>query len=382
MAPPLSLFPKRPVRITALLIWLAVGAAVALPLGASHLLVGGRAMLWTAAFATFGAAVWRSSRRGPPLEIRTGVLLVLVQSVSALLMVSLACTGLEGVLLVIAAAQLPAYLRLTRAVLWVVAQTALFAILLLVERSIAYSILGSVGHLGLQLFTLFAISTAIREGTARVELARLYAELRATQGLLVDGARTAERLRISRELHDALGHHLTALSLNLEVASHVPAEAARGHVEKARSIARLLLQDVRGVVTALRDDGGLDLGAALRALVDGVPRPRIHLTVGEDVRVEDPVVAQNLLRVAQEVVTNAIKHSEAENLWLELACDKGAVRIVARDDGRGAAQVQHGYGLRGIGERVSACGGRLDIESDADAGFRLRAWIPLTAAAP
>jgi signal transduction histidine kinase len=92
------------------------------------------------------------------------------------------------------------------------------------------------------------------------------AELRATRALLAESARVNERTRISRELHDLLGHHLTALSLNLEVAGHLSEGRVKEHVQQAHTLARLLLTDVREAVSQLREGGAIDLGAALRPL--------------------------------------------------------------------------------------------------------------------
>jgi DNA-binding NarL/FixJ family response regulator len=80
----------------------------------------------------------------------------------------------------------------------------------------------------------------------------------------------AERVRSSRELHDLIGHHLTTLSLNLEVASHVSDGKAKAHVDKAQALARLLLSDVRAVVSRLREGESLDLAEALQLVLAGL----------------------------------------------------------------------------------------------------------------
>ena len=76
-------------------------------------------------------------------------------------------------------------------------------------------------YLGFQLFALFTSYTALKEAEGRAQLAQLNTELHTAQALLAESSRLSERLRIARELHDLIGHHLTALSLNLEVASHL-----------------------------------------------------------------------------------------------------------------------------------------------------------------
>ena len=91
----------------------------------------------------------------------------------------------------------------------------------------------------------------------------------------------------------------------------------------------------------------------------------------------DPVRAQVMLRCAQEVITNSVRHAQAENLWIGLAHDDERVALSARDDGRGTRRIVRGNGLNGMSERLEALGGGLDIESKPGAGFRLNAWVPV-----
>ena len=187
-------------------------------------------------------------------------------------------------------------------------------------------------------------------------------------------------MRISRELHDLVGHHLTALSLNLEVASHLVSGQAHEHVRQAQSVARLLLTDVREVVSQLREDDSIDLTAALEALTEGVPGLNIHLELPPRFTVDDPRRAQLLLRCAQEIITNAVRHANARNLWLKFErTEDRRLTIHARDDGRGAVRLDPGNGLTGMRERLAQFGGQLDIVTSRDQGFSLDAWLPLEA---
>jgi len=224
---------------------------------------------------------------------------------------------------------------------------------------------------------IFVTSLVARQQTdAREEQRRLNTELRATRVLLAESARVNERTRISRELHDLLGHHLTALSLNLEVAGHITEGRAQEHVHQAHTLARLLLTDVREAVSQLRDSGAIDLSAALRPLAEQVPSLDIHLDMPVPLNVEDPERAHVLLRCTQEVITNAIRHAGARNLWIKVRRDAGGVVLEARDDGRGAEAVRVGNGLRGMRERLQQCGGELQFETGRGEGFSLRASVP------
>ncbi len=293
-------------------------------------------------------------------------------------MFNLVCTGLESTQLVLVSAQLGLFFPLPVGIVWVLAQTCLqswiairhwptdMAVGLTVAFTLPYSLLA-----------LLISYFAARQIRARNELARANAELRATQALLADSSRMAERARISDELHDLLGHHLTALSLQLEAASHQAQGGARESMERARSLAKLLLSDVREAVRSVRGRGRLDLAKALAPIVEEIPRPRVHLDLPADLEVTNPEHAHALVRCVQEIVTNAARHGGAENLWIDFRPAADGLEVRARDDGRGAEEVTPGQGLVGMRRRLEELGGRLQVTSEPGAGFRVEAWIPL-----
>ena len=211
---------------------------------------------------------------------------------------------------------------------------------------------------------------------------RLNAELRATRALLAESARVNERTRISRELHDLLGHHLTALSLNLEVAGHLVEGRAQEHVNQAHTLARLLLSDVREAVSRLRTDDAIDMAATLLPLADHVAGLRIHMDMPCPFLLDDPERAHVLLRCTQEIITNAVRHAGAAELRLQYAYDDSGVRVQASDDGRGAESPVAGNGLRGMRERLAAYGGRVDIATRPGEGFLLDIRLPLEPGRP
>ncbi len=230
----------------------------------------------------------------------------------------------------------------------------------------------------LQLLFVFAAQALQREGKTARELAETNQELRSAQAMAATTVRNAERLRISRELHDAWGHELTALGLQLEIASHVAEPAkANDHVVKAKGLARDLLAKVRDVVGELRDAERCDLEGALQALAQSVPMPAIHVDVATGVQVS-PDQAHALVRCAQEAITNAVRHAEAANLWLQVTTDGEGVRLVARNDGKARPVASApGSGLLGMRERVECLGGKLAVRAGADFGFTVDAWLPL-----
>ncbi len=181
-------------------------------------------------------------------------------------------------------------------------------------------------------------------------------------------ARMKERLRIAQDLHDSLGHHLTALTLNLESALLREGAEARADVEKAQSLARGLLADVREIVA---DSEPVDVEASLKELATNVPRPRVHLQVEEGL-----TLSHVILRCAQEIVTNAARHSAAENLWITIERSQGHLQLRAHDDGRGSDASPDGFGLRGMRARVEAAGGELQIVNQPGRGFGVIAILP------
>jgi signal transduction histidine kinase len=239
--------------------------------------------------------------------------------------------------------------------------------------------LQSVLYAGFSGFVFVTSLVARQQAQAREEQRRLNAELRATRLLLAESARTNERTRISRELHDLLGHHLTALSLNLEVAGHLAEGRVKEHVQQAHTLARLLLTDVREAVSQLREGGAIDLAAALRPLAENVPALDIHMDIQAPLMLDDPERAHVLLRCTQEIITNAVRHAGARNLWIRVERVDDCMFMTARDDGRGADQLTAGNGLRGMRERLAHHGGDLKIETRPDAGFSLTLTLPVAA---
>ena len=219
-------------------------------------------------------------------------------------------------------------------------------------------------YLGLSGFSFTISLVAFRQQNAKEELRMLNTELKATQVLLADSSRINERLRISRELHDLIGHHLTALTLNLEAASHMTEGKPQTYVKKAHSIARLLLSDVREVVGKFRQSGTLDLGLAIKELLSGIPRLKVIQEIPDEYMVEDPKLAQTILRCTQELITNSMKHAQANQIKVKLLRTDNTVVLVVQDDGIGLGQSQIGNGMTGMAERVKLLNGHCEYISD------------------
>lgn len=350
-----------------------------------------RRLLWLALLVAFMAFFWFFTGRPSGAEKRWTAGGLALLAALALAMAWLVPYSLMGILLVIVAGGLGEAVAPRWAAVWIVAQSALFTLPMLREHGPGDAVILGGSFLAFQFFALYAAHTAERERRGRRELAQVNAELLATRRLLEEASRSAERLRIARDLHDVLGHHLAALSLHLEAARHTAPDESRRAVDTAHGIAGSLLAEVRHVVGRMRDEGPLDLAAGLIDLAAAIERPRVHVVLPEGFRgVADPQRAQALLRCAQEMMTNAVRHSRAENLWIELRESGGGIDLTARDDGRGAAGPAAGRdaaagelpgsGLAGMRERLERLGGRLAVESRSGEGFLVSAWLPDAAA--
>ena len=335
------------------------------------------AAAWWACFALFTAAwLWSAltGRRG-----RTAVIALVVQSLSALaanwiLPTVFSGVAIGGLLLMMVAAQL-AILPPTLAYVWIGVQSVTLLAIYFGARWPAHVSVSAAGAYAAGQLAMLGIGRmAERQRTLRAELAQTVAELLSTRALLAENARSAERLRIARELHDVLGHHLVAMRLQLEAAALEAdaSPAARQRIAEAAAMARLLLADVRAAVSDLREGTATDLTTSLQALATGVPGPAIDLRVEDGFDAGAPERAAALLRCAQEAVTNARRHADASRIEISLAGE--TLRV--RDDGRGMTDAVPGSGLRGMRERVEALGGTLDIAPAPGGGTEVRVAIP------
>ncbi|TQL74661.1 signal transduction histidine kinase [Stackebrandtia endophytica] len=230
-------------------------------------------------------------------------------------------------------------------------------------------------YLIIHLAMVFSAYAMLRETQLRAELEQKNLELEAAGVLLEDAAASAERLRISRELHDLIGHQLTVLNLDLEAAKHRDGAAGRNHVDRARVVAKELLTDVRGTVGRLRRDSPGDLRQSLERLAGAVPSLDIHVAVAPGIDA-DEVMTEALVRAAQEIITNTIKHAEATELLLTVTTDGDVLALSGTNDGTPPRTITPGHGLTGLRERLELLGGRLAIHTTPQ--FTVDARLPMT----
>ncbi|MFI6822753.1 sensor histidine kinase [Micromonospora sp. NPDC050187] len=349
-----------------------LGAGAPVPLGL--VTPGVPVPLWVALFLTAVVAVVAAVAEVGPVPARRAAYGVAVAAGWAVV-VTAPQAGLLPILLVVLAALGAEVVRLPTNLAVIVLNTGVIALATHRSHGDGIEFVMTAAFYGLiQLATLFSLTAIGRERRLRRELAQAHVDLQAASVLLAGSARAAERLRISRELHDLIGHQLTVLTLELETARHRRDEAAWDHVERANRVARDVLADVRVTVGALRAGPATDLADALRDVGRDVPGLDVVVDVDDDVEADEEQTAA-LVRAVQEIVTNTLRHAEAGELRVGVARDRDAIRLTATDDGRGAAEVVPGNGLRGITERFAALGG--DVAYDGASGFRLTARMPV-----
>jgi len=288
----------------------------------------GLAVACLVAILSFAASFWVVTRPGIVVRRpRTVVALVVWQVLLA--------TFVDTDLSYIIALMLPFVYTRRRALVWLVgtsiAQLPYLAYFVFVVRSPGTSWASFAVEIGIhtmwQCFTFAIGLTAAIERDARAELARVNAQLVAAQELVADRTRLAERLAISRDLHDNLGHHLAALNIQLEVARHHATGPALEAIAQAQATGRQLLGELRAVVSTWRDDA-VDLRSALRDLASAIDTPAISIEVGDELAFE-PAVARTLYRCAQELVTNSVRHAAAGHVWISISAHDGGLLLRA-----------------------------------------------------
>jgi two-component system, NarL family, sensor kinase len=197
-----------------------------------------------------------------------------------------------------------------------------------------------------------------------------------------------ERNRLAREIHDTLAQGLTAIALQLETADALlegNPERARHAVQQALTLARANLEEARRSVLDLRAAPleGRTLGEALSAIAEEYARTgnlQLKFDVTGDTRSLPLRIETGLYRIAQEALTNVLRHASATRLTVQLAAQPDEIRLIVEDDGRGFEPdkvPKDRYGLIGLNERAKLLGGSLQLCSSPGDGTWLEVIIPL-----
>ncbi|HEX4809966.1 MAG TPA: two-component regulator propeller domain-containing protein [Bryobacteraceae bacterium] len=203
-----------------------------------------------------------------------------------------------------------------------------------------------------------------------------------------------ERNRIAREIHDTLAQGFAGVSVQLELVSRlmvVSGESAREHLDEARMLVRNSLAEARRAIWDLRSQSteSQDFAARVSQMAARVTRAaagnraEVKLAVRGTYRPLTPKVEEELLKIAQEAVTNAVRHADAGHIDIELAFDTKNIHMTIADDGRGFvesgndADLEGHYGLRGMRERAAEIDAQFRVDTGAGKGTRISVETPV-----
>ena len=217
--------------------------------------------------------------------------------------------------------------------------------------------------------------TLVSEQKARLEAERLSKEVESL-------ATELERTRIAQEIHDSLGHTLTSLNIQLEVArKFVDRDQRKSHeaLELAKQLASQSLTDVRTAIQSIRQPD-FDLKESINTLAKQMKQSQT-LEILLDISAENipKAIGYQLFRIVQECLTNIMKHAEASEVRIDLQFDSKKIQLNVSDNGKGLPEnlKSQGFGIRGMQERVESMHGNLDIQSSPGNGTKLQVTIPL-----
>lgn len=205
-----------------------------------------------------------------------------------------------------------------------------------------------------------------------------------------ESAVLAERNRMARDIHDTLAQGFTGVVVQMEAAEEALSQNLVGrvgeYIGRAGELARESLREARRSVQALRPQALEEknlcdaLQSLMQKMTEGTGMQTAFAMEGAAPAMP-PEWEENLLRIGQEVLTNALRHAQASEFKSQLVFDPRKIRFVLKDNGRGfdPAARHDGFGLQGMRERVESMGGRFSVESDAEHGTSITIVLPLAA---
>lgn len=252
---------------------------------------------------------------------------------------------------------------------------------------------------GLGLFlVLMLVNTLLSERQAQDNLATAHQQLRQYAFQAEELATAQERNRIARDIHDSLGHALTALNVQLQTAVMLwqqEPDRAEPFLQQARRLGVTAMQEVRKSVRALREENRAEqsLSETIAAVVDDFRQgsgieTQMHIigqTAGIGNTAVSAAIVNALYRIVQEALTNIYKYAQATTVTVEIETTSEIVRLSVVDNGCGfdrGSSIGTGFGLQGMQERIAALGGTFTLETELGKGCRIGVEVPLTITVP
>lgn len=230
------------------------------------------------------------------------------------------------------------------------------------------------------------VNTLLTERRTQEQLALAHEQLRQYALKVEDLAAVQERNRIAREIHDSLGHALTALNVQLQTAVKLWDRSsidAKPFLEQAQKLGTLAMKEVRRSVNALRADADTEepLEQAIATLVkDFCQGTGVAVSTQIDLQTVLPAqTAKTIYRVIQESLTNICKHAQATSAQIHLQQTTDKICLTIADNGKGfrLQSGSSGFGLHSMRERIAALDGTFEIEAQPGSGCSIHVELPL-----
>ncbi len=270
---------------------------------------------------------------------------------------------LAPVLLTIWASFLPFLFQIRMLfMVWVIVNCIFISVLVWIKPGIQHTLSG-ISFIGFQLFSIATTSAMINAEQKREELEKTHNKLRSAQAMLSEVTKNEERLRIARDMHDSIGHRLTALSLALEHARHKPPSDTTEFYAKLKEDVSLTLNELRTIVSETRRQSVTSISHILQLLASEMPD--ITLECEEDIALTHTTLAQQIIYCLQEGMSNAIRHGHANHFNVTYRKTPQHC-IVLKDNGQCLSEISVGNGLKGMQERLSPFGGQAVLSAEKD----------------
>jgi signal transduction histidine kinase len=237
-------------------------------------------------------------------------------------------------------------------------------------------------------FVLRFVSTWLSERSMREQLINAHAQLQQYALQVEDLATVQERNRIARDIHDSLGHALTALNVQLQTVVKlwdINPNSAKSFLNQAQRLGELAIKEVRQSVRTLRIEVRQEepLETAIASLAEDF-RQSTGISVFTKIQLKGvlpPQVIKALHRIVQEALTNICKHAQATAVMIQLKTTSTQVYLSVKDNGQGFLMdcTPKGFGLQGMQERVAALGGSFSLYSEPQKGCQIGVDLPLEA---
>lgn len=216
------------------------------------------------------------------------------------------------------------------------------------------------------------------------ELNEAYEKLREYSSKIEELTIAEERGRVASEIHDFLGHSLTALIMHLDFLENIinrDTEESKAVVLKCQDLARNSMKGLRKAVYTLKEKRkSIGLKASIDELMENLSINddiNIELNMEESIEIISPEIKNIIYRTVQEGLTNSIKHVKASEILIDIYNIHRGIELKIRDNGHGCKAITKGNGLSNIESRIFAVGGKVDFKSNINEGFLIDAFIPL-----